>query len=334
MPTLVYVMVYSRNPDPGIKPWLDGFAGNLIAGIIQAIMFLFLAFYLDGKTEQKIDKIDVVTEEIKGVLKRNEVIAKERELVFQFEQFLHNLSHYDVRFPILRPKDVPETEHLGLEYTIEPVRDPSSGLPREYKTESHKLWIVKVRGPSHIEVRKPADLREFTHSPIKENTYYFCRFFNGSWHMGEGTVFQPHAFYLSGFVGRTEYGIYANQYLAQFSDPLAGMEKLAEFMLDPEGHSPGTGVVSVEKFKIFRDQQRLYLTINDSLPKPIYQTNPPNTYNDTGWFFVIDQMIGFASDEKLIRIETAVRTKLGELNVTIPKVAWHQTDTYRYEPPV
>ena len=316
-----------------IKPLVDGFGGNLTSGIVGSFLFLFLALYLDAQTEEKIDHIRKVAAKSEELISKRESLLESERLILQFEQFMKKESYHDVRLPDLKPT----SESLGLEYTIMPVRDPKTGEPVKRETEMDTMYVVKVKGPAHWEVLDAKARKEYENSPIRDDEFYFCRFFNDSWHMSTESVMlpQPHRFYLSGKVGPVQFGQSANEFMESFTEsPFKDMKKLATLLLVEDG-TELVGPGGCTPHEIYQDAAGgLFLRAWRSLPKKMYYTNPPNTYDNTGWFFVIEGIRGYAHGQKLENMQNAILKKLTELKVTPSRTPWYNTDEHKYEPSV
>jgi hypothetical protein len=309
-----------------LRPLVDGYGGNLSSEIVGGLLFLLLALFLDAQTEEKIDNIRDVTSKSEALLSERERLLRNERTIRQFEEFLRRESYHDVRLTDLSPKP-------GLEYTIIPVRDPVTGEPRRRETEMDTKYLVKVQGPAHWEVMDAEERKKYETSPIRNGEYYFCHFFNDSWHLGSDSVLpEPHRFYLSGKVGPGEWGESANAFMRTFDDPFKNLEKVAHLLLALDGTTMKGRAGGCDQYDIYRDSEGgLFLRIHDSPPKKLYYTNPPNSFDDNGWFLVIADVMGHASGQKLANIKQAIQEKLAALDLAPPKIWWHETDEYRYE---
>ncbi len=345
----------------GLPSWTknltDGFGGNVTSEILGGLLFLLLAFYVDATMEQNIEDIREVatatkekseqiqelaaatkqnSEEIREVATKSEQRLAERErilederAIFQFEQFMRKESYHDVVFPDLGP-----TRGLwGLEYTIEPVRDAKTGEPRKYQSEMTEAYIVRIRGPAHWEVMEPEDRKAYEDSPIRDAEYYFCQFYDRSWHMATGAIAPAYKFRLSGKTGPLEHGVSANEFMERFDDPFKGMNKIATILLNPDG-TVFEGVGGCDACEIYTNSGGApFLRVGRSLPKKMYFTNPANTYDDSQWFFTVENMRGYAHGQTLENMKKAVLDRLAILKVKPPKIPWYETDEHRFEPP-
>lgn len=311
---------YPPPPDSAIGILIKDFQGNLIAGFIANLVFLFVAIQLDSKTAQKIDRIEELTETSEAALRRREALLDQEERIAQFEQFIKVQNWHDVRFPKLTTPN----HSLGLEYTIRPIRDPVSG-PKKRVTEMNSYWLIEVLRPANECVLPKESLIDYSNSPIRFENYY-CSFFNGAWHMSLDGMQEWHEFYLSSKLGPVEHGISANSVLGCDSEP-AGMNlAVPEFYLvHIDGSELGGGTQSCDRYKIYVDSQNsLFLKINDSPLKAIYLTNPTDTIGDEGYFFKIEKLAGYGDQQKQSNIIRAVESRLSKANVSVPKIPWYR----------
>lgn len=302
----------------------QGLSGNLFIGVICSFLFLLLTFYWDKRTEEKIDHIQKVVCKSEELISKRERLLKEERLMLQFEQFMKTESHAHAKFPNLKPK----TSFGGLTYHIIPMRFPETGEPVKYVTEMHTRYVVKVTGPAYSKYLSPKQCKEYENSPILEDAFYFCSFFNGSWQMDDQSLLtSPHTFYLCGKDTGVEYGQSANKYMESINgNPFADMQEIDQLLLKDDGTKLiGTG--GCTPYKIYQDKERrLFLQILDSLPKKMYYTNSPNTYDDTGWFLVIEGIGGYASGKKLENIKAVILNSLTEKNIEIAKIPWYKLE--------
>lgn len=318
---LVYFVYSPPTQVSWFYPIINGFNGNLTASILSGVLFLFIALHVDAMTKVQIDRIEKVTTRSEEVLAERERALNNERAVSQFEEFMKKKSYYDVRFPDLKPEG---SDSLGLQYRIIPKRDSKTGGPFKKETETETSFVVKVIGPAYYKHMEPEDRKRYEASPICDNEYYFCQFYNDSWHMGRESVGRDwFKFYLSGIVGPVQWGQSANEFMSSFEDPIGDREKVATLHLKEDG----TELVEVGKvesctsYEIYRDKDcNLFLRVWKSLLKPMYYTNPPETYDDTGWFFVIEDMRGNAHGQKLKNVKRAVLTKLQELKLEPKKI--------------
>jgi hypothetical protein len=328
-PTGSYWLTANIGCLPGwLRPVLEGFGGNITAGVVGSFLFLLLTVHLDKRTTRQIDRIHQAASKSEEILSRRQRILRNQEHMQQFDDFLRRHSYYDVRFPDL--KSAPEL--LGLQYTIEPIRDPKTNQPLKHETEMEVKYVIRVQGPDHWQFMKKVEQEAYEGSPIREGEYYFCQFFNDSWHMAPDSVgAEAHCFYLSGKVGPSERGTSANAFVARTVDPpVNSMVKVAHLFLRTEDGTVLEGEGGCDQYDIYKDKSGTpFLSINDSPPKKIYFTNPPNTYGEADWVFVIADIRGRASGQKLENIKRVIGGKLAELQLEAPKIPWYEMDEYR-----
>lgn len=312
-----FLNLYEKSLPIWINPFVQGFGGNIVSGIFTGILFVPLSIYLGGKVEQLITSIHSATEQ------RERLLESER-IQRGFERFMNEESYHDIRFPNLRPN----SDSLGLEYTISPVRDPQTGKPLKHETEMEELFVVKIEGPAHISVMTDEQKAEYDDSPIRDGEYAFCQFYNDSWHLGHSTPHVKHAFYLSGKVGQVQIGQSANSFVSRgFADAFVGKEKIASFLLQPDGsHLPANPHgVGCDRYEIFKgDDGSIFLRINESLPKPIVYTSPRNSFSDSDWILVIDDVRGYAHGEKLAKVIAEVEKNLAKVKIEPKRIPWYE----------
>lgn len=222
---LVHVALIIALPHyfPAHEPQLlSGFSGNLVSGLLGGLLFLFFGLFQNDRLEKLQAETHRLTLERDA---RDEAHRKHD----RFIAFLREEGWHDICLPNLAT----ERQSLGLHYTIEPVRD-ESGEPRCRVSEMITEYVVRVRGPAHEAVLPPEVLQEYQDAPIHSGEYYFCRFFNGQWHMGQEAFGENHPFYLSGKVGPVEYGTTANS-LVGASEAPSTAKRLCRFAVDENG---------------------------------------------------------------------------------------------------
>jgi len=183
---------------------LTGFRGNMISGIVGGFMFLFLAFFLGSGIER-------IQTETHALTVQRAAQDKDRQKIGDFKAFEASQTYHGALFPDLTGK----LNDQGFEYIIEPVRD-STGAPLRRVTEMDDDYLVRIRSISYPSQRGEDNLREYEKCPIRIGDHYFCRFFNGDWHMNrESAGGEWHRFLLSGKVGPVEYGMTANEFVTR-----------------------------------------------------------------------------------------------------------------------
>jgi hypothetical protein len=292
---------------------MTGFPGNLTAGLIGGLLFLVLAFYINADTEEKISNIFSSSEQFDERYKIEQKLA-------QFKEFMAAGDHYNVRFPQLKEK---ADDVFGLEYKIWACRDESN-QPKVKKTQFNDLYVVRVEGPACEEVLSKELLEIYKRAPIKENCFYFCRFYNGDWHMGPESsgAREWFEFYMSSKLGDVEHGESANRFMAVSDDP-EGYERLAKFHLTDKGKEwTPRDSAGVFKFDLFADPSKnLFLKIDDSQLKKVYYKNSQRNLEE--WTLEIDDMGGYFFGPPLANLKGVVVTKVGALGLQIPKIPWH-----------
>lgn len=134
-------------------------------------------------------------------------IAEERRQFDHFISFLHNERYHDLRFSELATEHFP----MGLEYTAYPKCD-ENGQPCARKTDMTTMYIIRLEQRAFSKL-SPAEATEYDNAPVHTNELYFCRFYNGSWHVGQDSVGTDwHPVYLSGKLGQPEWGTTANEF--------------------------------------------------------------------------------------------------------------------------
>ncbi|GEN11697.1 hypothetical protein MFU01_67340 [Myxococcus fulvus] len=249
---------------------------------------------------------------------QDDVEAKSR--IRRFEEFMAHESHYDVRFPELGAG----AGRLGLEYTIRPVRD-AQGVPLQTSGEMRGRWLVYVVGPAQEHVRSDVDLARYDDSPIRDGEYYYCEFYNGSWHMSDGGMVKSYSFYMSGRVGAAEWLERANEF-AERSLSVGGavFEEVCRLLLDLEGNPVRSG--GGYSFLVVKDASNgLFLRVGDSPPKAIYLMNSAGSLAEEQWDLEIEKFRGYGGSVVQRRIKKAIHEDLQRRGVSVPKRRWHQT---------
>jgi hypothetical protein len=296
---------------------LEGFSGNLLGEILGGFLFLLLALHLDSHTDRKIDEIQRASIENERILKQRQELLDIERKIQQFDQFMATESYHNIRFPDLKPTP----DDLGLEYTIEPVRD-TDGKPKRLVREMSNYYVVRLRFIRDDEDdMNPERLAKYENSPIRENEYCFCAFFNGEWHLGQDS-FPMHKFYLSSKIGPVENGISPNQFMGLGEDP-TDMQLVTSIMMKQDG-TELRGAGGCTPYKIFKDgANNLFLKIHDSSLKRIYFRNPRNSYGEDNYYFHVEGMRGYAAGENLTRTLATIQGKLTARGVEVPRIPWY-----------
>ena len=298
-----------------IKPLIEGFGGNLTSGIVGGVIFLPLVLFLDAQTEKNIRYITQTTE-------RRELLRDNERKISHFEDFMSKESYHNARFPDLKE----EAEVFGLEYLIRPVREPQTGKPHKKISEMDSLFVIKVDQPANLDVLDSEQLAKYDSSPIHEDEYYFCRFFNNDWHMTTGEGFgEWHRFYLSSKEGPVEYGISANEFMELVDDSFKDMKLIETLYLGEDGMIVREGGCTPYHVYLSPDGN-VFLRIWKSRPKRIFHTNQAHT-TGSDWILVIDNIRGNASGKKLENIISIVIHTLKKHDLTPKKIAWYDLPT-------
>ncbi len=309
-------MVVNVN-DGNYVGWLavltGGFGGNLLAGAVGGLVFIPLAIFLDTQTEEKLKYVKEATEH------REKILEEERN-IRHFEEFLKEQTYHDVRFPEIRV----EQNSIGLEYLIRSVRVPKTQIPLVKESEMETLNIILVDHPSNIEVLQAEDLRDYDDSSIRENEYYFCKFFNGDWHMSLNGISDWHRFYLSSKMGQVETVITANEFMEKRNAPLGDMKLMITLKLKQDG-TKLVGSGGFIGYDLYRDATGgVHLKVSNCLSKRVYLTNLQRSYDELAhWVLVIENLRGYASRSVRENITAAVKTALDELMITPQKIPWY-----------
>lgn len=299
-----------------VRPLVDGYGGNLSAEIVGSLVFLLLAFYLDAEVEEKIDHIRDVTAKSEEILSRREQLLRNERAIAAFENFVRRETYHDVRFPDLQCEGAP----LGLQYTIEPVRDPRTGEPASFETETSSAYVVKVRGPAYEEFLKDADRAAYAKSPIRENEFYFCRFFNEDWHMGTdfGGFDCPYRFYLSGKVGPAMSVPSANEFAGSIlPDPFAEMRKLVSLPIAADGRVlQGEGGFTAHDIYA-GPRGELFLGVHRAPPKRIHLYGDASSSGS--WELEIENLRGYGDERRIENLKNAILDALKRDGGVSPK---------------
>lgn len=59
--------------------------------------------------------------------------------------------------------------------------------------------------------------------------------------------------------------------------------------------------------------------------KPMYYTQPKNTWGDKDWFLLIENIRGYAGGEKLNNAIKVIETELKRLQIEPKKIPWYES---------
>jgi len=272
----------SSGQDPAL---VNGFRGNVISGLMAGLLFLFLGFALNEDLENLQKETHNLQQETHALTKQRAEREQRQRKIDEFMNFLQSERYHDVRFPELTTS----TEPLGLDYTIEPVRD-AAGKPKCRVTEMEVAYVVSVRSPSYPELREPENLADYENAPIHTREFYFCRFYDDAWHMGQEFIPWRNwfRFYLSGKVGPVEHGMSANEFMGVTGEP-EGAERYCRLVLKKDGTlmkgSGGAYLVEVLRAK----DGAFFIQFHEAPPKRLHREK-----DETGEErLVIDNMDGY-----------------------------------------
>jgi hypothetical protein len=308
-------LVFYPIQDPTL---LGGFRGNTISGIIVGFMFLFLALYLGAgietiqkETHELVRRIDEIQQRTHELVSRQSDDEEDRKKIRAFENFLSSESYHDAIFPDLKT----ELHGLGLNYRIIPVRDANG--PRRHVTEMEIFYVVRVDSVSYRDQLGPEELLEYDAAPIRTGEFYFCRFYNHSWHMGLTTMgvgWQP--FYLGGKVGPVEHGIKANDFANASVNP-PNSQLLSTLLLNADGRlKPEYEGGGCSKVEIFKSEREIFIRINDSPPKSFYMKH--DLY-DRPKGPVVDNLEGYFPGPARARFMERILAEIKRLGEQLPK---------------
>lgn len=288
----------------GEPAWMQGFKGNLFGEILGGVAFVILGLHLG----QRLDKL------VEKDIEDRKHAERVRRLEEQFDHFLRYEAWHDARFPSL----VTPAHPIGLDYTIEPVRD-ESGEPRVHRTEMHTSYLVRVREPAQRAFSDALHLADYEAAPIHCGEYYLARFYNGSWHMGQSSVGDDWLpCYLSGKLGHAEFGFYANSLLDGLLAAPPNSKIIKQTILDEHGReSNGGWQVSVYR----ADDGRVWVQpCRTAPPKPVYIE--VDVLNDTKRP-VFEDFEGYFPGEARERLFELIERELAKVGHALPEIPNH-----------
>lgn len=303
-------------------PLFSNFGGNLIAGVLSGVLFLFLGLYFSSETEFKIDKIVNVTIESEKKLKEREDQLKRERDIFRFKNFVANENFHNVRFPQLKKDE----DDLGLEYTIYPIRDSKNNEPVKKTSEMYEYYLVKVKGPAYLSVSNSAQRKKYDDSPIRDGQNYFCSYFNDSWNMTSGDFSEKwYSFYFSSKMGHVEYGESANEFMGKRNDTWSGLTEVGKIQVDLDYKKlPPDFLGSFNSVPVFSDVTgNVFIQLHDSEPLKVYLTTKKQEVPETNWKMQIDPVRGYAFGEKLENLKIEIADFLSEKKIELKKIHWY-----------
>lgn len=325
--TILLIFLYFLPKLTFLEPYTRDFNGNIAGEIIGGVLFLFLALHLQKESDERLRQVDdrllkvdssIETME-KIVIEREEMLRREKE-IFRFKQFLENEAYHNIRFPDL----VFSEGSLGLEYTIEPCRSDLNH-PLVRSSEFENLYLIKIRDIAFRNVMNKEDFIEYESSPIHLGEYYFCSYYNGSWHMSlESGAAKDYKFYLSGKSGEGEYGTSANEFVNAHYVP-ENYQKLFTLRIGRNGEITKS---SFTPYDIYSDEdQNLYLQIWRSPLKKIYYTTRNGTHDvPPTWILSIENFHGYGDQNFRHSIKSHIESELNQRQIVIKKLPWYNVD--------
>jgi len=310
--------LYLTKYPPEANGFLDiltkNFNGNMFAGILTSIYFVFLGLHLNSQNDNNLENIRQIIERWKR--------ERDSERIYQrFLDFLKDETYHDVRFPEIKST----AECIGLSYTIEPVREVKTGKLVVKKSEMKTHYLIKVL-PLDQSIRDwPEQIIKYQNSPIREDEYYFCEFYNGSWHMSSDDIGSPvYKFNLSGKVGPVESSYNANVY-ALSSVFQTKYTEVGQLLINESGAPANLIEEHVVVILLLKDNEGNYfIKIDYSPAKKVYYTNPKNSFKTDDYFFYIENLGGYGSPEVRKILAHSVEDRFRELSIKVPSVPWYK----------
>lgn len=283
------------------------FWNNLIPGLLISLAVLFINLHFMKLTDLKIDRITEVARASEEKLTKREKILEIEQKIEQFDEFMKRETYHGARFPDIKEKE----DELGLEYIIEPCRDPN-GFPIKNTTEGHSWYVVRIKEIAYQKEMEEKDLEPYKKAPIKLGEYYYCDFISDDWHMsqccpwpgGEGS----YRFYLSSKVGPSESIEPANDFMG-CSKMFENMTKIETLYLDSKKGG------EYDCYYIYQDGDgKLFVRIHNSPPKRIFNLKMGLKQEK----FTIENIEGHAHGTKLKNIKNNILEVLNKNNIIIP----------------
>jgi len=142
------------------------------------------------------------------------------------------------------------------------------------------------------------EIQNYRAYPIKEDCFYYCKFYNGYWHMGASLAEIWHRFEMHSRVGQVEHGISANHFMGEANEP-TGYTLRTQCMVKDDGTEftlQDRGGATL--LRIFTDASNsVFIKINDSRLKHMYLKNS-ETHPEI-WFTEIESIGGYFGDQNL-----------------------------------
>jgi Ca2+/Na+ antiporter len=289
--------------------------------IFVGILFLLLALYFDQSLEEKINTINELTQKSENALTRREEELESEKRWQRFIHFIENDTNYNIRIPETKTSNHP----LGLEYTIEPVRDTKTNQLILYKNSIEQMHIIKIKEPANWDFilstkENEALIKDYEISPIKVGEFYYCKFFNNRWNLSFNQE-KFYEFYLSSKMGEAYLVVSASEFMNNFTNEILNKTEISIFYsnIEPD-ESNGQGL---SKCQIFLDKNTndVYIKINCSRLKLMYFKNTDS--NPENWNLVIENIMGYTHGEKLEILKEKIEKELIKHNIQLVKIPWY-----------
>ncbi len=207
--------------------------------------------------------------------------------------------------PIIGIQIHPDNSEEDLRYDIEVVKNEIN-IPKKERFLYSNFYIIKILAPAFSGGLTEEDLQKYKHSPIKEGEYYACRFdqMQCSWILSQrltiGSKEKPgfFKFYPSGSISEAEIVPSANEVMGYNQNKYPGSEYtlLGRFIVDETGNFPAR---AGDFFKLFKKENQVFFTINDSPLKEIYILKTW-IHAQSKYFLVFENLRGYIKNQNFV----------------------------------
>jgi Putative DNA-binding domain len=260
-----------------------------------------------------VDRIRNAVDETLKLIDRWQTRVDSEDRVQQFVSFMKTESTYDIRLPELCEPGEPK----GLEYTIRPVRD-SEGKPLVDRGEMKERWVVQVMRVANENVMDEADFLPYDASPIREGEYYYCDYYNDSWHLSDGRSPKAYTFHLSGKVGQVEFLESANAFVSRHAPDDESLKSIFKFTLGLDG-LPLERSGGCQRYEVLQRDAKFFLRIGDAPLKLIYLTKLVNNSADEVWHLEVESLRGHGNSGVRANIKLSLEAELRNRGIELPK---------------